>query len=446
MVALAAGQAHAGSAQSLSSPNNCLATCSGWQSQPTDKSTVVVLGDGTTTNKPWPTEVQGQSSLHTIHPGGYHACAMTTLDSVECWGWNWAGQLGDGATINRLTPTAVMSLTDRIRDVAAGENHSCAVTVAGGVWCWGFNGTGQLGDGTTTNRLIPVSTLGLITDVQSVATGRYHSCALTTAGGVQCWGWNVFGQLGDGTLNLRMVPGNVIGLTSGIQALATGGDHACALTAIGGVKCWGWNGYGQLGDGTGVSRTTPVDVIGLSGGVRAVTAGGTHTCALMATGGVRCWGNNLYGQLGDGTTTNRWTSVAVAGLPDVVRTINAGVEHTCALAADDSIWCWGSNASGQLGDGTNTDRLTPVQVVQMPVFDCAAVSEIPQNECHALLALADHANRHGWAGPTMPVGVKPRHPAHGMVSPVRTVMSPGSTCATTTCRAQRRRNLAILRT
>jgi alpha-tubulin suppressor-like RCC1 family protein len=209
----------------------------------------------------------------------------------------------------------------------------------------------------------------LVSDTIALAAGSSHTCALTEAGGLHCWGDNAHGQLGDGTSEDRSTPVRVSGLERGVIALTAGGWHTCALTEDGGVHCWGWNGRGQLGDGTTEDRSTPVTVSGLQSGVTAITAGGSYTCALTDAGAVRCWGNNEDGQLGDGTTENRTTPVRVSGLDSDIIALAAGESHTCALAEDGGVHCWGWNWDGQLGDGTaGSHSAVPVQVaLQAPI-------------------------------------------------------------------------------
>jgi hypothetical protein len=209
-------------------------------------------------------------------------------------------------------------------------------------------------------------------DVAAIAAGEGHTCALlASTGGVQCWGQNTYGQLGDGTTTDRLVPTSVVGLSSSVAAIAAGPANTCALLASGGVQCWGSNGNGQVGDGTTTPHLlVPTTVVGLSSSVAAIAAGQYHMCALLAsTGGMQCWGLNNYGQLGVGTTTN-WPGAqfvpptSVVGLSTSVAVIATGVGHTCALLASSSrgVQCWGYNANGQLGDGTTTQRLVPNSV------------------------------------------------------------------------------------
>jgi hypothetical protein len=305
------------------------------------------------------------ASATAIAAGLIHSCALTSTGSVKCWGYNGHNELGNGTTTDRWMPVDVSGLSGGVTAIAAGLRHGCALTSSGAVKCWGYNYYGQLGDGTTSNRSTPVDVSGLSGGVTAIA-GAFHSCAITRAGGVKCWGLNDYGQLGDGTTSGRSTPVDVSGLSGGVTAIAVGSAHSCALSSAGGVKCWGANYYGQLGDGTTSDRSTPVDVSGLRGGVTAIAVGSAHSCALSSAGGVKCWGLNSAGQLGDGTTRNRSTPVDVSGLRGGVTAIAAGGRHSCALTRTGGVKCWGYNSFHQLGDGatgTNVDRPRPVDVV-----------------------------------------------------------------------------------
>lgn len=313
------------------------------------------LGNGTRTSSSTPVDVAGLSSgVRSIATGWYHTCALTTSGGVKCWGRNLYGQLGDGTTFTwRTTPVDVVGLSSGVAAITAGEEHTCALTTGGGVKCWGRNWFGELGDGTTTSRSTPVDVVGLGSGVAAIAASYDHTCALTTGGGVKCWG------------DTATTPADVPGLGSGVAAIAVGAGHSCALTTGGGVKCWGANWTGQLGDGTTDYRSTPVDVVGLGSGVEAITAGGSHTCALVTGGMVKCWGDNLDGQLGDGTRVQRTTPVDVSGLGSGVQAIAAGQRHTCAVTASGGVQCWGWDGYGQLGLGTVTVHTEPVDVVAL---------------------------------------------------------------------------------
>jgi len=322
------------------------------------------LGDGTKTNRITPVDVSGlNSGVVSIATGGRHTCALTAGGGVKCWGYNGSGQLGDGTTTNRWTAVDVSGLGSGVAAIAIGFYHSCALMTGGGIKCWGYNADGQLGDGTKTNRITPVDISGLSSGVAAIATGFSHTCGLMKGGEIKCWGWNGYGQLGDGTTTNRYTPVNVSGLDNGVVAITTGFGHTCGLTTSDGVKCWGYNENGQLGDGTTANRYTPVDVSGLGSGVAAFSAGFYHNCALMTGGVGKCWGDNRYGQLGDGTTTNRYTPVNVSSLDSGVAAITAGGGHTCALTTGGGIKCWGFNGSGRLGDGTTISSTTPVDVI-----------------------------------------------------------------------------------
>jgi alpha-tubulin suppressor-like RCC1 family protein len=320
------------------------------------------LGDGTTTNAFSPVVVVGLSSnsVLPISAGGGHTCAVTSTGSVKCWGLNTSGQLGNGTTNNSATPTQVSNLPSGILAVAAGGQHTCAITPSGGVLCWGRNTSGQLGNGTTKNSSVPFQVSGLSSGVVEIATGGFHTCALMAGGDVFCWGRNTSGQLGNGTTKNSSVPVQASGLSLGVVEIAAGGAHTCAVTAEGGVLCWGAGSFGQLGNGALKGSSTPVSVSGLGSGVAAVSTGVSHSCALTAGGGVLCWGLNTSGQLGNGTTRNSSVPVGVSGLGSGVAAIAAGGYHTCARSSTGTVLCWGLNRSGQLGNGTTTNSPTPV--------------------------------------------------------------------------------------
>jgi len=195
--------------------------------------------------------------------------------------------------------------------ITASDNHTCVLTLGGGVKCWGGNNNGQLGDNSTTNRHTPVDVSGLAGGALAITTGRAHSCAITAGGGVQCWGFNSNGQLGINSIAQQLTPVSVLGLSSGVTALTADYFHTCALTTTGAVKCWGGNYVGQLGDNSSVQRLSPIDVWGLGSGVSAITSGEQHTCALTEGGGMKCWGDNTDGQVGDGVTYGRPLPAAV---------------------------------------------------------------------------------------------------------------------------------------
>jgi len=313
-----------------------------------------------------------------IAAGHGHTCALKG-GQVYCWGLNGSGQLGDGSagpTAYSTTPVLVADGAmgnSGVTAVAAGLGHTCALK-GGQVYCWGWNSNGQLGDETTADRTTPT----LVADgamgnsgVTAVAAGSYHTCALK-GGKVYCWGWNGFGQLGDGSAGPTaysttpvLVADGAMG-NSGVTAVAAGYGHTCALKS-GQVYCWGRNVVGDLGDGTTTDRTTPTLVADGAMGNSGVTAiaGSYHTCALKG-GKVYCWGWNGFGQLGDGTTTYYRTTptlVADGAMGNSgVTAIAAGHGHTCALKGG-QVYCWGWNGKGQLGDGTTTYyRTTPTLV------------------------------------------------------------------------------------
>ncbi|MBK7791213.1 MAG: Ig-like domain repeat protein [Betaproteobacteria bacterium] len=298
---------------------------------------------------------------------GSHLCAGERWSDLLL-GNNASGQLGNFTQTSSAVPVRVTVLGSNVLSIAAGADHSCAVGGSGTVGCWGSNAFGQLGTGDKVDRGSPPPG-GIGTGVAVVA-GDAHSCSLTSNGGVKCWGSNSHGQLGDDSTTERLVPVDVVGLATGVTAIAAGGSHTCALTSSGGVKCWGRNADAQLGDNSTIQRLTPVDVVGLDSGVTAIAAGLNHSCALTALGEARCWGNNANGQLGDRSVLGTWTPVGVLstwpGRPANV-TASAGSGHALvsfdpADAGDSAITTYTATSSPGNRTGSCTAPCTSILV------------------------------------------------------------------------------------
>jgi alpha-tubulin suppressor-like RCC1 family protein len=319
-----------------------------------------------------PAEASSPLKVIAIATGHEHTCALMINGGVKCWGFNGSNQLGvfTGKSIYTYKPLYVRGLTSGAKAVVAGNQHSCAITSRSGVKCWGANFKGTIGNGgglgTRTRSggvgwRTPVDVRGLTSGVTALSSSYEHVCALTNAGAVKCWGWTF---RGDGsTTQTNPIPFTVPGL-AGIKAIASGAIFNCALTGTGGVKCWGALRMSASSDYSFV----PVDIPGLTSGVKAIAAGNDYACALMVGGGVKCWGgDNQYGELGNGTAFGRvWPPSNVAGLTSGVTAIAAGSEFTCALTTQGGVKCWGNNGNGQLGNNPapnkNVAKYSPVDV------------------------------------------------------------------------------------
>ncbi len=322
-----------------------------------------MLGDGTRDDRNAPVDVVGLSSPAThVMAGGGFSCALVADGYVQCWGANELGQLGDGTFADSMSPVTVANTTGDMVALGGEYSHACASAPAVTI-CWGANWDGALGDGVGMTFSAPREVVDLENNIEMLSAGS-NTCALDDSGSVQCWGVSWAGQLGNGTWDRASRPTPVSGLDGNVKAISQFGETICALTVSNGVKCWGLNDRGQVGDGTiqdFLGALTPTDVVGLQSGVAAVTSGRYHNCAVLDDGTVRCWGANDQGQLGDGTTEDSSTPVAVQGLTSATA-LTAGSDHTCALLEDTTVRCWGGNGDGQLGNGTFDASLTPVPV------------------------------------------------------------------------------------
>jgi hypothetical protein len=321
------------------------------------------LGDGTVEDRYSPTVVTALASgVASVAAGSSHTCARRNENDVRCWGEGAYGKLGNGSATSSLVPVAVSDLED-VSALALGQDHSCALKSSYEIWCWGLNQYGQLGNETTDDSSVPVR-VWPTPGPSWIAAGSHHSCAVLNDQ-IGCWGHNEYGCLGDGTSVDRNAPAQVQGISLLDPLTVTAGySFTCALIADVGVKCWGYNSDGQLGDGSNENRETPVSVLLLDEDVEQIDAGGSHACAVLRGGNVLCWGGNWEGQLGDGTTNPRNQPVSVMGLPSAAAAVSAGRAHTCAVMESGMVYCWVINLQGQLGNGTPDQSLVPVPVIE----------------------------------------------------------------------------------
>jgi alpha-tubulin suppressor-like RCC1 family protein len=315
------------------------------------------LGDGSTTSRSSP--VQALTNVVKASAGYTHTCAIVSDESIRCWGSNASGQLGTGNTTSQTSPVTVSGLTS-VKQISLGQNHSCALMNSGSIYCWGDNSVGQLGDGSNTQRLTPTAVSGISTAI-SIDTQKNHTCAVLADKTVRCWGENTNGKLGNGNATNSNVPVNP-GL-SDVLSVSAGNEHSCAVLNGGTAKCWGDGGLGQLGTGSTADSNVPVTVTEVANGISFVMARGERSCFALAAGGIKCMGFGGQGQLGQGAASNSTTAVSVSGITEVVTGMKANQDHNCLRTSSGTFRCWGYNNSSQVGDGTTTQANAPVDVL-----------------------------------------------------------------------------------
>jgi alpha-tubulin suppressor-like RCC1 family protein len=332
------------------------------------------LGDGTLTTQSQPMTVvlpgaNGSNVWISPSAGSEFSCGLDGANHAFCWGYNADGELGNGGTAAQSTAVAVLNATG-VAKISSGYLHSCALTTGGTVACWGANDSGQLGNNnaaTMNKAVVPA-----IDGVTDIAAGAFHTCAIKTSGtmpssttGVYCWGSNSAQQLGTTTAGNTLVPTLMSsGFPSQPVQIVAGREHTCVLltgSAGAQVQCWGDDYNGELGDNmTDMGGATPVNVIGLTNATY-LSARSRATCAVRYDGTAACWGQDLRGELGDGNVNNSSSNiVAVKNLTNV-EYIERGDDFSCATKTDGTVWCWGTNDRGQLGQGTALQKamLTP---------------------------------------------------------------------------------------
>jgi alpha-tubulin suppressor-like RCC1 family protein len=309
----------------------------------------------------------GQVSANTNYTCATYGVGQTG-GYVYCWGANTDGSIGDGTYKERHRPAEIALGYRNWMSVSAGTLHACATQFDHSAWCWGDNGSGQLGDGTKTASNKPVKVTGGHMWA-SISAGNSYTCGITTSGTLWCWGYNFYGQLGIGTKSLAVTTPTQVGTASDWVQVSTGTWHACARNSGGSVYCWGSNTWGNLGTGNNTQQSAPTKIATVFGvtSYTSVSAGDEYTCALGTTGtdaSAWCWGRNNHGQLGIGSVTDSNRPREISNIePWTWRTIAAGAgSHTCALKSDDVLWCWGHNDQGQLGIGTAGPKDSPAPV------------------------------------------------------------------------------------
>jgi alpha-tubulin suppressor-like RCC1 family protein len=322
------------------------------------------LGDNTVVNRSTPvTTLAGGANWKQVAGGLFHTAAIKTDGTLWTWGRNNNnGQLGDNTTTSRSTPVTTFAGGTNWKQVAGGGFHTAAIKTDGTLWTWGLNSYGQLGDNTIITRSTPVTTFAGGTNWKQVACGRLHTAAVKTDGTLWTWGLNSYGQLGDNTIISRSTPVTTFAGGTNWKQVSCGRFHTLAIKTDGTLWTWGSNGSGQLGDNTTTSRSIPVTTFAGGTNWKQVAGGGYYTAAIKTDGTLWTWGDNSpYGQLGDNTGTNRSTPVTTFAGGTNWKQVSGGENHTAAIKTDGTLWTWGDNSPyGQLGDNTITNRLTPV--------------------------------------------------------------------------------------
>lgn len=311
-----------------------------------------------TRSRPWAETLVGQNGVASLGGMIYSQCERFTNGAVSCWGTNNVGQLGDGTKVDRASPVPVVGIANAISLGGVTEGNMCALLGTGELKCWGYNGFGQLGNGGVIDAPTPITPAGMGANVTAFATGNGMTCAVV-AGAAKCWGENGDGRLGDNSKTNRTSPVGVFGLGSGVLGISALEAHACVVMTDGRVKCWGRNTAGQLGNGSKTATQVPVDVAGITTAT-AVSVGFAHSCALLANGTITCWGKGGAGALGTGSFADLDAPGAPVQGITTATAISSGNGHVCALLSDATLRCWGGNVYGQLGDNTTDNRSSPV--------------------------------------------------------------------------------------
>jgi alpha-tubulin suppressor-like RCC1 family protein len=327
-----------------------------------------ILGDDTVIGKSSPVSVVGGfTDWISAAVGSFHSIGVRANGSLWAWGSNNQGQLGDSTTTNRSSPVSVVGgFSDWIQASASlgtTNSHSLGVRANGTIWAWGFGSNGRLGDNSTTNRSSPVSVVGGFSDWVSASAGGGHSIGVRANGSLWAWGYNTAGQLGDNSTTSRLSPVSTVGGFNDWISVSAGNQHSLGVRANGSLWAWGSNLNGRLGDNTVTNRSSPVSVVGGFNDWVSASAGAQHSLGVRASGSLWAWGGNDSGRLGDNSTTSRSSPVSVVGGFSDWISASAGYAFSNGIRANGTLWAWGENTNGQLGTNNTTSRSSPVSVV-----------------------------------------------------------------------------------
>jgi alpha-tubulin suppressor-like RCC1 family protein len=325
------------------------------------------LGDNTVVNKSSPVQpVSVGNNWSQVSVGGYHTAGIKTDGTLWLWGKNSYGTVGDNTAVRKSSPIQTISGGSNWQKVACGYNHTAAIKTDGTLWLWGRNNLGSngaLGDNTVTHKSSPVQTVSGGTNWKQISCGNNYTAAIKLDGTLWCWGNNGSGVLGDNTVTNRSSPVQTVTFTTDWQKLDCGAFHIAAIKTDGTLWLWGNNTQGQLGDNTTVRKSSPIQTI--SGGTnwKQVACGYFHTAAIKLDGTLWCWGYNLYGQVGDNTISYKSSPVQTVAGGNNWKQTDCGSYHSAAIKLDGTLWCWGYNPQGSLGDNTTADKSSPVQTI-----------------------------------------------------------------------------------
>ena len=330
------------------------------------------LGDNTTTNRSSPVQtIAYGANWKQVSSGSYHTACIKTDGTLWIWGWNYRGQIGDNTSTNVSSPVQTITFGTNWKNVSSGVDHCAAIKTDGTLWCWGRNIYGQLGDNTITDKSSPVQTIAFGTNWKQVsagngtfAAGGNNTAAIKTDGTLWCWGLNSTGQLGDNTVINRSSPVQTIAFGTNWKQVSAGNGNFAAIKNDGTLWTCGYNLYGQLGDNSIVKKSSPVQTVAYGTNWKQVSCGHSHTAAIKTDGTLWIWGGNTtYGNLGDNTTVSRSSPVQTIAYGTNWKSVTCASQHTAAIKTDGTLWIWGDNQYGQLGNNTLVSKSSPIQTI-----------------------------------------------------------------------------------